>query len=87
MTVLDEDAVADAARRLLEAERSREPIRQLSLQYPDMTIEDAYRVPGSAERRGRRGQESAAAALRASRAELWRLASARSNGPVQRSPN
>ncbi len=44
MRVLDDDAVADAARRLLAAERSREPIRQLSLQYPDMTIEDAYRV-------------------------------------------
>ncbi|HEV2252543.1 MAG TPA: hypothetical protein VGS06_05055 [Streptosporangiaceae bacterium] len=42
--MLDDDAVTDAARRLLAAERSREPIRQLSLQYPDMTIEDAYRV-------------------------------------------
>ena len=44
MRVLDDEAVTDAARRLLAAERSREPIRQLSLQYPDMTIEDAYRV-------------------------------------------
>jgi 2-oxo-hept-3-ene-1,7-dioate hydratase len=43
-TVLDEDAVTDAARRLRAAERSGKPIRQLSLQYPDMTIEDAYRV-------------------------------------------
>jgi 2-oxo-hept-3-ene-1,7-dioate hydratase len=42
--VLDDEAVADAARRLLGAERDRQPIRQLSLQYPDMTIEDAYRV-------------------------------------------
>jgi 2-oxo-hept-3-ene-1,7-dioate hydratase len=42
--VLDDDAVTDAARRLLAAARSRQPIRQLSLQYPDMTIEDAYRV-------------------------------------------
>ena len=42
--MLDENAVADAARRLLAAERAREPIRQLSLQYPDMTVEDAYRV-------------------------------------------
>jgi 2-oxo-hept-3-ene-1,7-dioate hydratase len=41
---LDTDAVADAARRLDEAERTRVPIRQLSLQYPDMTIEDAYAV-------------------------------------------
>jgi 2-oxo-hept-3-ene-1,7-dioate hydratase len=42
--VLDDDAVLDAARRLLAAERSRQPIRQLSLQYPDMTVDDAYRV-------------------------------------------
>ena len=42
--MLDDDAVADAARRLLAAERSRQPIRQLSLQYPDMTVQDAYRV-------------------------------------------
>jgi 2-oxo-hept-3-ene-1,7-dioate hydratase len=44
LSVLDDHAVADAARRLLAAERSRQPIRQLSLQYPDMTVEDAYRV-------------------------------------------
>jgi 2-oxo-hept-3-ene-1,7-dioate hydratase len=42
--VLDDDKVLDAARRLLAAERSRQPIRQLSLQYPDMTVADAYRV-------------------------------------------
>ncbi|WP_409330852.1 2-oxo-hept-4-ene-1,7-dioate hydratase [Trujillonella humicola] len=41
---LDEAAVADAVARLDEAERTRVPIRQLSLQYPDMTIEDAYAV-------------------------------------------
>lgn len=41
---LDADAVADAASRLYEAERTRTPIRQLSLQYPDMTIDDAYAV-------------------------------------------
>src|SRR6201987_2671262 len=41
---LDEDQVADAARRLLAAERDHQPIRQLSLQYPEMTIEDAYRI-------------------------------------------
>jgi len=46
--VLDDDAVTDAARRLLAAERSRQPIRQLSLQYPQMTVEDAYRVQRSA---------------------------------------
>ena len=42
--MLDDNTVTDAARRLLAAERSRQPIRQLSLQYPDMTVEDAYRV-------------------------------------------
>ena len=41
---LDEAAIADAAQRLGEAERTRTPIRQLSLQHPDMTIEDAYAV-------------------------------------------
>jgi 2-oxo-hept-3-ene-1,7-dioate hydratase len=41
---MDPEAVADAANRLHAAERDREPIRQLSLQYPDMTIEDAYAV-------------------------------------------
>jgi 2-oxo-hept-3-ene-1,7-dioate hydratase len=41
---LDDTAVADAARRLAEAERTRVPIRQLSLQYPSMTVEDAYAV-------------------------------------------
>ena len=41
---LDAGAVADAASRLYEAERTRTPIRQLSLQYPDMTIDDAYAV-------------------------------------------
>jgi 2-oxo-hept-3-ene-1,7-dioate hydratase len=42
--VLDPDVIEDAARRLNAAERDREPIRQLSLQYPEMTIEDAYAV-------------------------------------------
>ncbi|MCW2897797.1 MAG: hpaH [Streptosporangiaceae bacterium] len=36
--------IEDAARRLDEAERTRTPIRQLSLQYPQMTVEDAYAV-------------------------------------------
>jgi 2-oxo-hept-3-ene-1,7-dioate hydratase len=42
--VLDDAAVSDAAKRLDEAEDSRTPIPQLSLQYPDMTIDDAYAV-------------------------------------------
>lgn len=40
----DSEAIDDIARRLYEAERNRTPIRQLSLDYPDMTIEDAYAV-------------------------------------------
>lgn len=43
-TALSEDQVADAARRLLAAESDHQPIRQLSLQYPEMTVDDAYRV-------------------------------------------
>ncbi|TBW59542.1 2-oxo-hepta-3-ene-1,7-dioic acid hydratase [Marinobacter halodurans] len=42
--MLNPEAVSDAARRLHEAERTREQIGQLSLQYPEMTIEDAYTV-------------------------------------------
>jgi 2-oxo-hept-3-ene-1,7-dioate hydratase len=41
---LDAGTIADAAARLYEAEKTRTPIRQLSLQYPDMTIDDAYAV-------------------------------------------
>jgi 2-oxo-hept-3-ene-1,7-dioate hydratase len=41
---LDDAMIEDAARRLDEAERTRTPIRQLSLQYPQMTVEDAYAV-------------------------------------------
>jgi len=36
--------VAEAARQLSEAERTRVPVRQLSLRHPQMTIEDAYAV-------------------------------------------
>jgi 2-oxo-hept-3-ene-1,7-dioate hydratase len=38
------DEIAEIARRLYAAEQKREPIRQLSLDYPEMTIEDAYAV-------------------------------------------
>lgn len=44
MTRPAENELADIARRLYEAEQNRAPIRQLSLDYPDMTIEDAYAV-------------------------------------------
>lgn len=36
--------IGEIARRLYAAERNRTPIRQLSLDYPDMTIDDAYAV-------------------------------------------
>lgn len=45
--MLETDTIADCARRLHEAERTRVPIRQLSLDHPDMTIEDAYAVQRS----------------------------------------
>src|ERR1700722_9329160 len=43
-SALSDEQIADAPRRLLAAERDHQPIRQLSLQYPEMTVEDAYRV-------------------------------------------
>lgn len=39
-----QDELADIAGRLYSAEQTRTPIRQLSLDYPDMTVEDAYAV-------------------------------------------
>ncbi|OZG28802.1 2-oxo-hepta-3-ene-1,7-dioic acid hydratase [Williamsia sp. 1138] len=42
-TLLDTEVV-ELARRLNEAEQTRVPIRQISLQYPEMTIEDSYAV-------------------------------------------
>lgn len=41
---LDKETVARAARSLDDAERSRVQVRQLSLQHPSMTIEDAYAI-------------------------------------------
>ena len=41
---LDDPHAREIAARLLRAERDREPIRQLSLDHPEMTIEDAYAV-------------------------------------------
>jgi 2-oxo-hept-3-ene-1,7-dioate hydratase len=41
---LDDRQVRQIAARLLQAERDREPIRQLSLDHPEMTLEDAYAV-------------------------------------------
>ena len=42
--MLDERTIQDAARRLDESETSRTQIRQLSLDHPAITIEDAYAV-------------------------------------------
>jgi len=41
---LDYDAINTAARQLFEAEKNRTQIRQLSVQYPQMTVDDAYAV-------------------------------------------
>ena len=49
--MLDDEAVGDAAARLEEAERTRQQIRMLSLQHPDLTIADAYRIQGAWMRR------------------------------------
>jgi 2-oxo-hept-3-ene-1,7-dioate hydratase len=42
--MLDNRSIQDAARRLDECQRTRTQMRQLSLEHPDMTIEDAYAV-------------------------------------------
>lgn len=42
--MLTEEQIRDAAGRLQQAEETRTQIGQLSRQYPDITIEDAYRV-------------------------------------------
>ncbi|MBD8574438.1 2-oxo-hepta-3-ene-1,7-dioic acid hydratase [Pseudomonas syringae] len=42
--MLDKHLIQQAAERLDQAERSREQVSQFSLQYPDITIEDAYAI-------------------------------------------
>ncbi|AAF12234.1 2-oxo-hept-4-ene-1,7-dioate hydratase [Deinococcus radiodurans] len=42
--MLTDEQIRDAAHRLQEAETNRRQIGHLSRQYPDITIEDAYRV-------------------------------------------
>ncbi len=42
--MLDNDTVRAIAARLHEAERTRQQIRQISLEYPDITIADAYAI-------------------------------------------
>src|SRR5438067_13903207 len=46
-TMLTKAQIDDAAARLDEAERTRRQIGQLSLQYPSITIEDAYAIQKS----------------------------------------
>jgi 2-oxo-hept-3-ene-1,7-dioate hydratase len=41
---LDQNTLSKAAERLEEAERTRVACRQFSLDYPDMTIDDAYAI-------------------------------------------
>jgi 2-oxo-hept-3-ene-1,7-dioate hydratase len=42
--MLDQTLIQEAAARLNNAERSRQQVRQFSLDYPDITIEDAYAI-------------------------------------------
>jgi 2-oxo-hept-3-ene-1,7-dioate hydratase len=42
--MLSSTVIADAVRRTHEAERTRTPVRALSFDQPDMTIEDAYAI-------------------------------------------
>ncbi|WP_411703624.1 2-oxo-hept-4-ene-1,7-dioate hydratase [Edaphovirga cremea] len=42
--MLDKNIVTHIAQRLHQAERNREQIRQISLDYPEITIEDAYAI-------------------------------------------
>ncbi|MCW2685897.1 MAG: 2-oxo-hepta-3-ene,7-dioic acid hydratase [Mycobacterium sp.] len=44
MTRPGPDEIEDIAQRLYAAEQNKKPIRQLSLDFPEMTIEDAYAV-------------------------------------------
>jgi len=42
--MLSKDIIFDCAEQLHEAEINRQQVRQLSLQYPDISIEDAYAI-------------------------------------------
>ncbi|NWK76717.1 2-oxo-hept-4-ene-1,7-dioate hydratase [Aquitalea sp. LB_tupeE] len=42
--MLTQDIIHTTAQRLHQAEQQREQIRQISLDYPDITIEDAYAI-------------------------------------------
>lgn len=42
--MLSQEVIQSAARRLHEAEKARQPIRQISLDHPEITIADAYAI-------------------------------------------
>ncbi len=42
--MLDQEVIKAAARRLHEAERNACQTRQISLDYPEITIDDAYAI-------------------------------------------
>ncbi|MFC3533313.1 2-oxo-hept-4-ene-1,7-dioate hydratase [Vogesella facilis] len=42
--MLSHDIIEQTARRLHQAEQERQQIRQISLEYPEITIEDAYAI-------------------------------------------
>ena len=42
--MLSQEIINDCANQLHQAEKSREQVRQLSLQHPDITIDDAYAI-------------------------------------------
>jgi 2-oxo-hept-3-ene-1,7-dioate hydratase len=42
--MLDQDTISVLARELYEARKTRTPLRQLSIRYPHMTIEDGYAI-------------------------------------------
>ena len=45
--IVDDAAAGRAAQRLDQAERTRTPVRMVSLDHPGMTMEDAYRIQGA----------------------------------------
>ena len=42
--MLSQDTIQAAALRLHQAEKTRQPVRQISLDHPEITIEDAYAI-------------------------------------------
>jgi 2-oxo-hept-3-ene-1,7-dioate hydratase len=42
--VIDAESATELARRIIEAERTKQPIKQISQLHPEFTIEDAYAI-------------------------------------------